>query len=380
MLEQQAKILNNLGLIFYEITDFESALKYFKKSLKILEELGTAETSGYIWLSIAGAQFELNLEKDTLDYAEKAIGILELQQDKISLSICHSLLTRIYEKKGKTERAIISIQKSIEISEEIGNPSSTIEYKVFLANLTLEHNLEKAMEIAKEGLAFINTSNEAETSLKKDVYDLLYKCYKAKGESELSLIMLEKYTQYSDSLSMEKKNYDIIKITIQDEYQKELSAEKRNNDKETTDLKRSQSTQLVVITSIALGALIILFLFFRWKNVQSNREREALLEEIDSLKSEQNKDEGVSDAIGFRLDREKIEAAIDRKINETDWNVLNILLDDPVISNKDIAAKAFLSVDGIGSSLRRMYEFLEIKESKYKKISLLLEAVKISNQ
>ena len=114
--------------------------------------------------------------------------------------------------------------------------------------------------------------------------------------------------------------------------------------------------------------------------MQSNREREALLEEIDSLKSDQNKDEGVSDAIGFRLDREKIEAAIDRKINETDWNVLNILLDDPVISNKDIAAKAFLSVDGIGSSLRRMYEFLEIKESKYKKISLLLEAVKISNQ
>lgn len=376
----QAKILNNLGLIFYEITDFESALKYFKKSLKILEKLGTAETSGYIWLSIAGAQFELNLEKDAMRNAEKAIGILEMQQDKISLSICHSLLARIHEKKGETEKAIKSIQKSIETSEEIGNSSSTIEYKVFLANLTLDQDLEKAMEIAKEGLAFINESNEAETSLKKDVYDLLYKCYKAKGESELSLIMLEKYTRYSDSLSMEKRNYDIIKITIQDEYQKELSAEKRNNDIETRDLKRSQSAQLVVIISIALGALVILFLFFRWKNMQSNREQEALLEEINSLKAKQNKDEGISDAIGFRLDREKIEAAIDRKINETDWNVLNILLDDPVISNKDIAAKAFLSVDGIGSSLRRMYDFFEIKESKYKKISLLLEAVKISNQ
>ncbi|MDA9262373.1 winged helix-turn-helix domain-containing protein, partial [bacterium] len=63
----------------------------------------------------------------------------------------------------------------------------------------------------------------------------------------------------------------------------------------------------------------------------------------------------------------------------TDWKVLSILLEDPVIPNKEIADKAFLSVDGINSSLRRMYEYFEIKESKYKKISLLMESIKISN-
>jgi hypothetical protein len=54
-------------------------------------------------------------------------------------------------------------------------------------------------------------------------------------------------------------------------------------------------------------------------------------------------------------------------------------LEDPVISNKEIAEKAFMSVDGIGSSLRRMYGYIDVKESKYKKISLLMEAIKISN-
>jgi len=38
-----------------------------------------------------------------------------------------------------------------------------------------------------------------------------------------------------------------------------------------------------------------------------------------------------------------------------------------------------MSVDGIGSSLRRMYEYFNIIESKNKKISLLLEGIKISN-
>ena len=77
--------------------------------------------------------------------------------------------------------------------------------------------------------------------------------------------------------------------------------------------------------------------------------------------------------------REKIEHSISRKLNETDWKVLTILLEDPALSNKEIADKAYMSVDGIGSSLRRMYEYFEIKESKYKKISLLLEAIKSSN-
>jgi hypothetical protein len=37
-----------------------------------------------------------------------------------------------------------------------------------------------------------------------------------------------------------------------------------------------------------------------------------------------------------------------------------------------------MSVDGIGSSLRRMYDYFDIKESKYKKISLILDAIKKS--
>ena len=44
-----------------------------------------------------------------------------------------------------------------------------------------------------------------------------------------------------------------------------------------------------------------------------------------------------------------------------------------MIMNKEIAEEAFLSVDGIGSSLRRMYQSFKIQETKYKKMALLLE-------
>lgn len=121
-----------------------------------------------------------------------------------------------------------------------------------------------------------------------------------------------------------------------------------------------------------------MFFYSRKKSIASKKKRDELLKEIKELKNSSNFGLPIS-AAKFELNRAKIETAIARKINETDWSVLNILLDDPVISNKDIAEKAFMSVDGIGSSLRRMYDYFEIEESKYKKTSLLMKAIKLSN-
>ncbi|MDB4107457.1 AsnC family protein, partial [Bacteroidia bacterium] len=111
---------------------------------------------------------------------------------------------------------------------------------------------------------------------------------------------------------------------------------------------------------------------------KNKKRRGQLLDEIKNLK-ENTATELVVDSNKFELKREKIDSKLERNLNETDWKVLNILLEDPAITNKEIAEKAHMSIDGIGSSLRRMYEYFEIKESKYKKITLLLEAIKISN-
>ena len=115
-----------------------------------------------------------------------------------------------------------------------------------------------------------------------------------------------------------------------------------------------------------------------YEGIKINGKKNLLLNEIERLKSNTSR-EIIVDSNKFELNREKIEHAINRKLNVTDWKVLKILLEDPVITNKEIAEKVFMSVDGIGSSLRRMYEYFNIKESKYKKISLLLEGIKISN-
>ena len=78
------------------------------------------------------------------------------------------------------------------------------------------------------------------------------------------------------------------------------------------------------------------------------------------------------------LNRGLLEGHISQKLNDTDWKVLAQLEHNPVISNKTIAENIFMSVEGISSSLRRMYVYFDIGETRYKKIALVMKAIQIS--
>jgi hypothetical protein len=107
--------------------------------------------------------------------------------------------------------------------------------------------------------------------------------------------------------------------------------------------------------------------------------REELLVQIGELRASKG-GRLLLDSKELELDRDRLEAQLERTLNETDWKVLNILLRDPTITNVQIAENACLSVDGIGSSLRRMYVYFSIQETKYKKIALLHKAMKLSKR
>ena len=103
------------------------------------------------------------------------------------------------------------------------------------------------------------------------------------------------------------------------------------------------------------------------------------MNEIDKLRASKSGAQLVNPA-DYKLSRSKIEKAIGRRLNDTDWKVLQTIQSNPVISNAKIAESVYLSINGIGSSLRRMYEYFGIQDSKYKKISLVMKSIEYSNK
>ena len=190
--------------------------------------------------------------------------------------------------------------------------------------------------------------------------------------------MHEQFSIYNDSLQIEKNNLGIIEDAIQKEFDEHLVQNKLDFERVQSQLKYKYLVRTISLSFISALFIALILLYTRRSHLSHLLQRDLLLDELEQLKYNDNSS-FISPVTKFDLKRNNIEKSINRKLNETDWRVLTILLDDPVISNKHIAEKAFMSLDGISSSLRRMYEYFDLKESKYKKIALLLDAVKRSN-
>ena len=139
-------------------------------------------------------------------------------------------------------------------------------------------------------------------------------------------------------------------------------------------------SQLRLVLGLTLGfglvVAMLVALILRMRTAQENK-RQNLLDEIQLLKSSARH---MANPHFDSLDRERLEQSIGRTLNETDWKVLNLLLENPTITNVRLAECACLSVDGIGSSLRRMYGFFTVQETKYKKSALLHSAITLSKK
>ncbi|MFT4697042.1 MAG: tetratricopeptide (TPR) repeat protein [Flavobacteriaceae bacterium] len=373
----ESHMLTSLGSVFLTINNYDIALEYYEKALSILNKRGFEDRStAIIFINMGWTNFEKGLYLDAKTDYEKGLKILQVKNEKFFIADCYAVLASIHLKINQLEKANDYANKNLALNKELDIKSGIINAEITIAKIYFETDVDEALKRGESIL--VNLPSDTFKEFNRDLYELLYKCYKSQSKFDLSLNMYEKYTVYRDSIQQEKNNFAVVSEAVKNDFELKVYENKLENEKEKAALKVSQlkRTFFILITSSLLIFCIVFY--FRSKIKKNQAKRELLLNEIEKLKNNANKGL-IVDSNKFELNKEKIEHAINRKLNETDWKVLNLLLENPVITNKEIAEKVFMSVDGIGSSLRRMYEYFNIKESKYKKISLLLEGIKISN-
>jgi tetratricopeptide (TPR) repeat protein len=374
--ENEALTLNNIGIQLINLEGYDLALNHFEEALEILKSKGKIEGTGYILAGISLVYFNQGKLDLAISTAKESIILLEKDNNQVAKTDACFTIAKAYLKKGDKNKAKFYLEESLQISKELNNNSWVFDRLIFDAKLSLDDNINIATKKAENLLSQLN--EEISPAIKSELYELLYNCYKGQGKYDKSLEMYEKHKMYLDSAATQKMKIDIMRQVIQNEYDNKLLKKDVESEGAQLELKadyRNKLIGIVVFIFILIGALLY---YSRTKIIQEKQKGEELFQELNILKKQLGKVVGM-DKNGD-LNKEKLEKAIDKKINETDWNVLNILLEDPVISNKDLADKAYMSIDGIGSSLRRMYEYFDIPNSKYMKIALLLKAIKLSNQ
>ena len=118
------------------------------------------------------------------------------------------------------DTALFYLEKGLELHQTIGNDFLVLEDQVILAQLIFPTDLNKATKIGEEVLR--TAGDYHNHSMKINLYNLLYKCYKKKGNYPLSIAMLEKQNTYADSLHIEQDQIAVTEKAIQTEYETKI--------------------------------------------------------------------------------------------------------------------------------------------------------------
>lgn len=370
----EARLLAKIGDIYNKLDELDLAMDYYNDSeiICIAREITKTNQIGLIYLKKSEIYFKKELLDLSIKYAEKAVDELKKSNNKSKRSECYLLLAKSYNKLDKKKKAHDFLDKSLGLTKEINNESKIIEALILKSYFTLESNPTEAKKQAEEIVKLIKkeTSNE----IKANVYNLLYTCYKKSKQTRLALSMYEKYNVYKDSVQLEKNKLLIIKETFRNDYENRLKNKNIINEKEKAIVRVKYEYKIYSMIALTIFIFILFVFILRIRNITNRKKLDFLLAEINLLKQQSNV---LIDTKKFKLNRKKIEVIINKKLNETDWSILNILLKNPEATNKEISEKAFRSIDGVGSALRRMYVYFDVKETNYKKVSLIKKAIEI---
>ncbi len=118
--EEKSKILGELGLIFYNLGELDTALEYYEKALKLNEELGRKEGIA-VQLGNMGIIYEVKGELDNaLEYHEKALKLDEELGRKEGIAKDLGNIGLAYQDKGELDKALEYYEKALKLDEELG--------------------------------------------------------------------------------------------------------------------------------------------------------------------------------------------------------------------------------------------------------------------
>jgi tetratricopeptide (TPR) repeat protein len=334
-------------------------------------------STGVVYMNMGWAYYEQKKFELACDHYLKALALLEKEKSMFFVADCYSNLSLIYHELKDITKALEYVRKSKELNKTLGAKQGEIGARVAEAKILYDYSPVKALSIAESLIDEVG--NEKGYLIKKMLYEVLYKCYKQLNRPIQALAMHELFAAYEDSVFLEINQFEVIQEAFKWDNEVQITQRELKNQQEKDQLKTTQFRNIILLLLIfflVAGALIYVMVS---NNATNKMKRMALLQEIEILKKSASNGLKIS-MDTLPLDRVAIEKYINRSINETDWKVLNILLNDPSISNNEIAKLAYMSLDGIGSSLRRMYEYFELKDTKYKKIALIIKVINICKE
>ena len=278
-------LLLNIGVIYSESPGtYDEALIYYRRAIEMGEALGDLDVTGVGTLNLGEIYVEKEEYDSALYYFDKSLTILT---SGIDIAYVLNLKASVYSEKGEYSKALTFHRDALDLArkengqretvgillgmastyENLKNPTKAIEYYKEAEAIAEEIGLNEELSGTYEGLA--NNYAEIEDypnayknlSLKNDIEDIIYVI-----ESE------NKVSELMNSYQMEKKQNEIALLEQQQEIEQLLT-------------KRQKAISIVIgvfgllILAMAVG-IYNRMRFIRKTNQKINKQKELITDSI----------------------------------------------------------------------------------------------------
>ncbi len=212
--------LNNIGNIYFTRKNYEQAISYYQKSLTLQQELDIVNPAALC--NIGNVYFEMGDYEKALTYCNKSLSQDIKMGNKSGIALL--CIGKIYLAQGNHKDALNYFKRSVNINLQKGASPVAAESLICLGKVYLikgdikkaKANYTDAFEIAQEIGAFKEL---------KEISEALYKIYKDLGDKNNALIMHETFVLANDSLAKMTAEQELYKFEIDKDYELKKQAD-----------------------------------------------------------------------------------------------------------------------------------------------------------
>lgn len=263
--------LYNIGKVYYEFGDFNTALVYLRQSIRYPFDNDRAAIHDY---NILGLTYNMLGDGDTaIYYYKKGMAVATASKDSVWIGILGGNMANIFLKMGDLASAKPLIYLDYSLSTQYGETSSAANCLLLLADINMQ---EDSLSAAVRRVHEVETSHlvDAGKSLKKTYFRTRAKLSFLQQDFKNAYLFLDSFILYKDLISAENDQNLLRNTEIKVQTERYLSEIQLLE----LEKERAQIARNFILSASALF-IIIIFLIFYTQRQKRRRKNELLLVE-----------------------------------------------------------------------------------------------------
>lgn len=380
-LDDQEGIAKSMTLMadqYLKMGYIDSAIATLKKSIQLSAANGFLIQDAEAKVMLGKAYLIDNSPDSALYYSKASIPLFEEKGFLHGIASAQRQMGKAYLQQNRLHAAADMFEQAITLYKQLGVAKCQMMTQLHLAKSYLMMDfLQKAELMVDSSELLLQSIPLTHYQQLEQLYDVKYQLAYAKGDSLNGHKYFQSFVLYRDSLLAAEDKSQLMELKLSHDIARKDATIVRLNE---TYARVKTRGRLYLFIGLAISlALIFIIISMKKKMATVETGRSQLVQDLD-LMQQNYLISGGKDLTVHKLEKEKITAQIGATLNDTDWNLLQALIENPNASNKLIASQISISHEGVRSSLKKMYKLFQIEDNvANKKLALTLAAVAASN-